>query len=375
LPTIISSTLAGDPVAEVISMMMDAVPGLAAQGLLYPLNKLQSFDFMNHPGITTAVRDAVTWHDGNTYGYHTNNGAYIGSKIFTVFNKRIAESLGLDLYALRDSGEWTWDKFAEYAALATKDTNNDGVNDQWGFTADLNLLGLGYVGSTGAVLLDNNNVIKYNDPNVLRALEEYAKIKPYFNAPPEGANWDYNMTVFAEGNTLFAHANQWWMTSRYQQMEDDWGILPFPLPSKGAKYYTVSDIEGLQAIPYNVKNPEGVAFVISLLNQARPWDLDESGKPLVDKSDPNWFWVNYENQVRDEESLETLSMLVYDGEFYFDRQRMFNVYWSDPGFSALLNSVWDGKMTPAQAVQTYEAPTQEKLNAFLEEQKQAAGKQ
>jgi len=364
--------MAGEPVGDVINLMMDSVPGLAAKGLLYPVDTLKSFDFMNHPLVQTAVRDALTWSDGHTYGWYFNKGDYIGSKIFTVFNKRMAESLGLDLYALRDSGDWTWEKFAEYAALATKDTNGDGVNDTWGFTADVNLLGLGYIGSTGAVMLDQNNKINYSDPKILLALEEYAKIKPYWNAPPEGANWDYYMTAFAEGNTLFAHANQWWNTSRYSSMEDDWGMLPFPLPSKGAKYYTVSDIEGGQSIPSKTKDPEAVAFVVGLLQEPRPWDLDEEGNPIVDTTEKNWFFPNYENQVRDEESLQTLSMLVYDGEFYFDRQRMFNVCWSDPGFSALLNAVWSGSMTPAQAAQAYEGPTQEKLNAFLEEQKQAA---
>jgi|GEM_PF-3076309 len=369
LPTVTSSIMSGNPVGDVISLMMDAVPGFAAKGLLYPLDTIQSYDFMDGGGILTAVRDAVTWSDGHTYGWKRDSAnAYLGSKIFTVFNKKIASSLGLDPYDLWAKGEWTWDKFQEYAALATKDTNNDGVNDQWGLTADPVLLPLGYVGSTGTVMLDSNNTIKYNDPKVTQALDAFKNLKPYLQAAPEGANWDFYMTAFAEGNVLFGQANQWWMTSRYQDMQDDWGIVPFPLPKQGDPYFTVSDIEGVQAIPYNTKNPEAVAKVLKLLDQTkRPWNIDENGNDLVDKSDPNWFWVNYENQVRDEKSLESLSTIILNENFFFDRQRMFNVYWSDPGFQAMSDAVWKGTMTPAQAIQANEKPTQEKLNAFLAE--------
>ncbi|SFS73938.1 ABC transporter substrate-binding protein [Paenibacillus sp. BC26] len=372
LPTVTSSIMSGNPAADVFNLMMDAIPGFAAKGLLYPLDTVKSYDFINDPSIQTAVRDAVTWNDGHTYAYYRGSSAYLGSKTFTVFNKKIASSLGLDPYDLWTKGEWTWDKFQEYAALATKDTNNDGVNDQWGLTGDMVLLPLGYVGSTGAELLDKDHKIHYNDPKVTQALEAFKNLKPYLQAAPEGSNWDFYMTAFAKGNVLFSQANQWWMTSRYQDMQDDWGIVPFPLPKAGDPYYTVSDIEGVQAIPYNTKNPEAVATVIKLLAQPRPWDLDENGQPLVDKSDPNWFWPDYENQVRDEQSLESLSTIINNEKFYFDKQRMYNVYWSDPGFQAMGQAVWDGTMTPAQAIQANEKPTQEKLNAFLAEANSAA---
>lgn len=44
------------------------------------------------------------------------------------------EDLGLeDPQELYNKGQWTWEKFAEYAKAGTRDTDNDGSIDVYGY--------------------------------------------------------------------------------------------------------------------------------------------------------------------------------------------------------------------------------------------------
>ena len=46
----------------------------------------------------------------------------------------MVNELGLeDPQALFNKGQWTWDKFAEYCKAGTRDTDNDGTTDIYGF--------------------------------------------------------------------------------------------------------------------------------------------------------------------------------------------------------------------------------------------------
>lgn len=367
LPTLTSSTIAGDPVADIATFMNDGIPPLAAKGLLVPLDTIKAFDFVNGFEIVQGDREALTWTDGHVYGYQFNRGGFLDSKIFDVFNKEIASALGYDFYALAASGDYTWDKFFEAAAKATQDTNNDGKNEKFGFAGDLNLMAMGYVGSTGAEALSADLKVQYNDPRIAAALTEYARIKPYYNAPPEGASWDYYMLTFPEGNTLFDHGNQWWNVSRYYQMTADYGIIPFPFQKKGDPLRTYSDIDGCQGFLKGASDPEFLGFVVKLLRAYRPWQLDEKGVLIVDFNSDDFFRSQYEANVRDTQSLEWLLKFAKYSEFKMDKQRMFNIYWSNPGFSQLASDVWTGTMTAAQAIEANQAPTQAKLDAYLAE--------
>ena len=53
------------------------------------------------------------------------------------FNKRLLQEAGIDpesIYELQRNKEWTWDKFEELCQQVQKDTDNDGVIDQYAMT-------------------------------------------------------------------------------------------------------------------------------------------------------------------------------------------------------------------------------------------------
>jgi multiple sugar transport system substrate-binding protein len=365
---VIPSIMAGAPIADIIYLMNDSVQPLAAKGVLTALDTLETFDFVNDFEISARVRDCLTWFDGHVYGFTFYRGGWeLDNKIFTVFNKEIASQLGYDIYAMAQDGTWTWEKFMEAAAAGTQDTNNDGVMEKFGWAGDLNLVMMGYIGSTGHELLTAHFKVQYDNPNVLDSLTAFAAIKPYYNAPPEGANWDYYMLTFSEGNTFFDHGSQWWHVSRYAQMTADFGIVPFPFYKTGDPLRTISDIEGCNIFPAGIEDPELAAFVVKMLLAYRPWQLNEDGSLTEEFNGYDYFASTVRSRVRDAESINWLANIAKFSDYKLDKQRMYNIYLSNPGFSQMVSDVFSGVMTPAQAIEANQAPTQAKFGVYLAE--------
>lgn len=363
LEKFVTTTIAGEPFCDVASTALARLPGLVNANLVYPLNTLKSFDFVSDPALDPSVVESATMADGNTYAYSTSNYYEIGERYFVTFNKSLAEREGLpDLYELYKNGEWTWDKMIEYCAKVTRDLDGDGVNDQFGYTADVYYLALCFACSTGHTPLVDGKTVNYSNPEILKAMEAYAKLNEYIMSAPEGANWDWYIKQFGEGKTLFLPASTAWMIGFYGAITDDYGFLPFPAPEPGMPYYTVTSWQNLNVVPYNTKDPEAVAFVIGLLSQPRPWDYDENGDlitdPLQDTID------GAESAVRDYESLEFVEYLLTEMTVLVDIQTAYNLFWATPGWGGYVGNILNGSMTPEQAAQAYTAPTQEIIDNF-----------
>ncbi len=73
--------------------------------------------------------------DGRYYGVPWQNKVNYDGNI--LYNRAILEREGLpDLITKQAEGQWTWDLFLDIAVKTTKDTNSDGITDQWGFVFD-----------------------------------------------------------------------------------------------------------------------------------------------------------------------------------------------------------------------------------------------
>jgi multiple sugar transport system substrate-binding protein len=364
-PTIfLSSVLAGEPFADVVNMMSDAITSFALQGLLYPLNTLTSYDLVNGAGVNKTVADSLTLADGNTYGVFFSGNYVYDNQIFVAYNKSLAEREGLpDLAELYKNGEWTWDKFIELASQVHKDTNGDGVIDQYGFCYDPSGYGLSFLVSTGVSSISKDLKVNYNDPAILDAMRAMQKSMAYSIKAPSDANWDWYLTRLKGGDVLFAMSQYLWSMWNYRDMTDDYGFLPFPSPD-GETYYTYINSFNCQAIPYNCKHPEAAAFVMGLLQQTRPWEVDENGELLYDKNNVADFVLhNWEEDFRDEEAPEYFEFMFTQMPLVFDRQRDYNVFWS--GFMNFATNIQDGSMTPEQAAEAYVPTVQAALDQFF----------
>jgi len=76
---------------------------------------------------------------------------------------------------LQENGDWTWEKFAEIAQMATRDEDGDGENDLWGLAIQ------GHNLYSPLILSNNANIINFDengraiyaldDPNAIEALQ------------------------------------------------------------------------------------------------------------------------------------------------------------------------------------------------------------
>ena len=126
------------------------------------------------------------------------------------WNKRILKENGYDPdepYNLQKAGKWTWAKFEEMCDALTKDTNNDGIIDQYALSGYHTEFVLPAIYSNGGQLTGKDAKGKYYldmSDNTLEAWEWAKGIFAKYNKPAEeGANWDYFMADFKNGLTAF----------------------------------------------------------------------------------------------------------------------------------------------------------------------------
>lgn len=348
--------MAGDPMAEVV--VVDGgwfYPDLVLNGYACPVSDFGVFDFDNEEVWNSVIRDYATI-DGKVYGFMAGSGLYPRGVIF--FNKAIFDREGLEYpYELQFSKKWTWDKMLELAKAATRDTNGDGVIDQWGFNGDP---AADFVASNDARpirFVDGKPKFTLNEPNALEALGYYQRfVNDYgINEPlPEGATWEYPIESFEAGNVaMFSYS--FWVTNRVSvNMEDDYGVVMFPMGPKATEYVSSAPSTELMIIPSSVKKPEEVAMVWN----AMTYDPDPDEEP-----DPEAWKNEFLDRVRDTESMDTLQ---YMGDH--DITVITNLG-SFPGVQVLSNSAFgkigSGAQTPAAAIEEISVRAQSYMDDLL----------
>jgi len=300
METFTASTLANDPFADfAVIGVGEFYPSLVTSGFLYPVSDLGVFDFDEPKWQKVSVEFGT--YKGKVYGFEVGD-IYVRGGLF--WNKTMFEREGLpNLYELVDKKEWTWDKMLEIAQKATKDTDGDGIVDQWG---------IGGLDFDQAILLSNNTatvsiddqgmpVFSLASPPAIEALQFYQdliQVHKVMEIPPDGAPWDYATQQFQNGNYAMYYG-YWWQAGGFREnMQDDYGFTFFPMGPNADGYY--SDLTGhlLTVIPSTVKNPKEVAFIYDLYTEPYP------------DTDPDSWKEGYEADADDAETIETIGRII-----------------------------------------------------------------
>ena len=73
------------------------------------------------------------------YLFHESSAIPTGA-MYMAYNAQVIDKLGLEApEKLAEKGEWTWDKFEEYAKKCTQDTDGDGKVDMYGYGNSLDI--------------------------------------------------------------------------------------------------------------------------------------------------------------------------------------------------------------------------------------------
>ena len=320
-----TSVMADDPAAHVFLLGWGWIAQPLANGLLYDLSTLKSFDFTEDKWIKY-ITDLMTF-DGSIYGMAAGTPE---PKLGVFWNKRLFQEAGLDPdlpYDLQASGEWTIEKYEELCKQLTRDTNNDGTIDtyaQASFSVD-------YL--RGAITLHNAKFIGkdengkfYNataEPNFLEGAQWGISLiqKGYEMPAPEGANWDWFIAAFHDAKVAMTWAEQY-KCGTWADMTDDWGfVLP---PRKDANTpHTIYFNDNIAVIPssYDAETVEKIAFAYNLFTNPTPGYED----------DTDAWKESYYPSFRDERAVdETLALMFSDDVVICNDVQPF-VYGTDTG--------------------------------------------
>ena len=314
-PAVSKSVKAGsDDYQMVLTHCLKGVPEMSGEGLVYDWNKLPYVDF-SKPWWNQRMNETMSV-DGILLPAVSDFIIFDPNVIY--FNKGMAQDLDLgDIYQVVKEGKWTWSKLTQFAKLASKDLNGDGLfdkEDQYGFVTNLAWM------MNSAIQASDMYISKIGDEgypvNNLNNERFGVLIYTLYELIFEGnqsylSSWDPNNLAavyeseipMSSGRALF-HVDPLSAGGRYRTYEVEFGILPFPKYDDAQKEYLSLSWNGFMMIP-RTADPELAGAVSEAL-------AAESHRLTV----PAYYDVLLTSKVaRDVESTEMID-IIYKGAVY-----------------------------------------------------------
>ncbi|MDD4772040.1 MAG: hypothetical protein PHZ09_00350 [Eubacteriales bacterium] len=261
---LISSVAAGDDICDAVVWHFRHLGDVALQGLLYDLQNIPHLNF-NKPWWSKNIIDSYTIFDKSfvALGYYDiDNITFTGCMYF---NKRLAdEYLPDNLYETTNTGAFTLDKFIEYTRLVGADLNGDASvdieNDLYGFGTAAGLMFMFQSAADQPTTKrdeDGTPVLAINTERMVSIVEKcYSLLHEYEYSYVHEAG---AMTAFTAGRILFHTGLLTDATgASMRDMDDDFGILPFPkFDETQSEYYSHGSAHGaLIGIPVTIIDTE-----------------------------------------------------------------------------------------------------------------------
>lgn len=287
-------------------------------GYVQPLEPLGNIDFNDRKKFAE-ITD-ICKIDGKHYGvspmYYCYGEMRIWFSYLMLYNKKMVQDAGItdDLYKVQADGDWTLDKFEEYATRIKSKGMTPLVDVDGHFYKSML-----YANNTDWILHEGSTVkFNGNSAQAKSVMSQYTKwvSNKLVEVPiqKEQGPWPNDSFAFKDyfikGKSAFAAVNgPWllkWITTGWDKTaKENYGILMLPKKDKASKYTTRASADyAFWGIPYGVENPEQVALVINALNE-----------PLFEEKDNlKLLQTNMTPLVNDRGSLDTLKAIYQQGE-------------------------------------------------------------
>ena len=156
------------------------------------------------------------------------------SNLVIFYNKNVFDQYKIPY----PKNNWTYDDFLKTAQKLTKDTNNDGKIDIFGFGfEELSLFWTPFLWSNGGGIISSDlKTVEINKPVSIKSLQFYADLRNrYHVAPKKDESASATMSqLFIQGK-LAMQINGRWAVPRYRKdLNFKWDIAPFPNGTKGS---------------------------------------------------------------------------------------------------------------------------------------------
>lgn len=242
-----TAQLDGEPYADLFRLQYDWALPAAVNGML------QKFGDLWDPNTFTILRPSAQML-GEDYGFGSFDAADV-TGVF--FNYDILDELGLKSpHEYIAEGNWTWDTFKALARDATRDIDNDGVNDYWGLSGWAHDFSIFAVASNNSRFIFNDTLTEgLSDPRTVAAYEFIRELYHDEGVWQERDNADdYNeRNVFAQGESLMTAAFMW---QSDDFMDMNIGFVPFPLGPDGTEFVSSNDAANTWFIPAGVEQAD-----------------------------------------------------------------------------------------------------------------------
>lgn len=344
-----TSVAAGTPEMDVYTVDLQFGTPAIANGLAMPVSEYAP----EYSDVTTNQTFMKTLEVlGDAYVFAPKTLASGG--LFMGYNAEMIESLGLeDPQSLYKKGEWTWEKFAEYALAATKDLDGDGIPDQFGYA--------GISGTNYGFVYANNGVLAKPEKEALSSkevMEAYSFLDRLYNVD-KSAKWftetddpnSENLYAWAKGNILFWGTRAWQLLAGVNNFGADfeYHIVPFPVGPSGDGSKTTPVGGQWYMIPKGVENPEQVYQIM----------------------EEYFNWFNFDTSyIYDTESFEQYFLNEKDMEIALeaggvDKEVLDVAFHVGFNLAEFDLAIVTGEKTVAQAVEEYKLILQDKLNSVF----------
>ena len=319
----------------------------------YDLGKIKSVDWTKekwNKGVMDRLRSGNSFYTFQTGKTEPREGIF--------FNKRILEENGYPAdypYDLQKDGKWTWDTFEEMCKTIKKDTDNDGIIDQYPMASFYTSFGIAAAYSNGGAkvkIKDGKFVDAIGDENSMEAWNWMYKMFQEYQLPQGDGQWDYWQTAFINGEVAFLAMQEYLAqpNGTLSSMKDDWGWVCFPLgPKSDGKYFTIGD-SPMWVLP----NLYDDATANKIMKIADFWTDEVPGYGGPDA----WKTASYLQGFRDDRALEeTCALMVANSP-----ERLDTII---PDFSQeyMVNKISHGWNTPQEAYEIEKAEIQARLDA------------
>ncbi len=194
----------------------------------------------------------------------------------TFFNKRLVTDYDLpDLYQTVYNGEWTIDKLHTYAAMAYVDLNGNGdkdAADQFGYTGEMIINSDVMLTSFDQHLIEMDKDglphVIINTPRTVTAVEKVYALFHENVGSYMVDTWTDELPIFAQGRAMFITTYLDNAFHAFREMEDEYGILPFPKLDEEQKEYKsdARDQYSVLCIPQTATRHDLIGAATEVLN-------------------------------------------------------------------------------------------------------------
>jgi len=233
LNSLTSAILAGDDSIHLAGGYGYRLASHSLYGGFHNLNELSAIDF-SEPWWSERIMESSMFGNQIFMAVGSADPQYYDCVYAMYFNKRFAEMYNIDdLYGLVRGGKWTLDKLIEYSALASADLNGDNVmddTDRYGYLTGWNMEIDAFIPACEIKITGKD---KDGMPELLGLSERYVDAqKKLSDFTKQSGNVLYKdswslITPFMNGQGLFL-AERIQVSHIMREMEDDFGILPYP---------------------------------------------------------------------------------------------------------------------------------------------------